>query len=64
MVNGFVGLFFFPVVFGPIGIIMGAIAATHEDSRTLGMVVVVTSSILMIFGMFWGMAVWEETFSY
>ena len=64
LVSGVIGLFFFPVIFGPIGIILGAIAATDEDSRTLGMIVVITSSILMIFGIFWGMAVWEETFSY
>jgi len=62
LVSGFIGLFFFPIIFGPIGIILGAIAATDEDSRALGMVVIVASTILMILGMFWGMAAWAEVY--
>lgn len=48
-----VSLLFFPIIFGPVGIILG-ITAHKKGEKTLGLVAIILSAIFMVIGFIFG----------
>lgn len=52
-----ISLAFFPIIFGPVGIILGAISS-KKGSKTLGLVTIILSAVFMVIGFIIGAAVY------
>lgn len=56
-ISAIVSLIFFPIIFGPIGIMVGIVSTLIKEKQ--GKNVIITSFICMIIGMILGMMAWS-----
>lgn len=53
IVSAVISFLFFPIIFGPAGIILGVVAREKGD-KTLGLVGIILSAVLMVLGFVFG----------
>lgn len=50
MISAIISLLFFPIIFGPLAIVMGVLARKKND-KTFGLVVIILGAAFMVIGM-------------